>query len=66
MKFEKILKKFCKDIGVDKKTLLTMMIGGRDLEVSNTKSDLNSSVKEKINQVDTLAKDSVLNTGVAA
>jgi hypothetical protein len=28
IKFEKIMKKFCKDIGVDKKTLLTMFIGG--------------------------------------
>jgi hypothetical protein len=27
MKFEKIMKKFCKDIGLDKKTLLNMMLG---------------------------------------
>lgn len=27
MKFEKIMKKFCKEIGLDKKTLLNMMLG---------------------------------------
>jgi hypothetical protein len=27
LKFEKIMKKFCKDIGLDKKTLLTMLLG---------------------------------------
>jgi len=29
MKFEKVMKKFCKDIGIDKKTLMTMVIGGK-------------------------------------
>lgn len=35
LKFEKVMKKFCKDIGIDKKTLMNMMLGGRDLENSN-------------------------------
>ena len=27
LKFEKLMKKFCKSIGLDKKSLLTMMLG---------------------------------------
>lgn len=27
MKFEKIMKAFCKDIGIDKKSLLNMLLG---------------------------------------
>jgi len=48
------MKRFCKDIGIDKKTLFTMIMGGNasnlgqgcriDLENSNTKND--SSRKE--------------------
>jgi hypothetical protein len=46
MKFEKVMKKFCKEIGIDKRTLMTMMLGGRDLENSNAKNDFNSSRKD--------------------
>jgi hypothetical protein len=68
MKFEKLMKKFCKDIGVDKKTLLTMMLGnqgGRDLESSNAKTDPVHSNKES--GANSTVKDSgIINTGVAA
>ena len=37
MKFEKVMKKFCKDIGLDKKTLLNMMLGTANQEDSNRK-----------------------------
>lgn len=63
MKFEKIMKKFCKDIGLDKNTLLNMMLGTSNLEDSNRK-DQNSS-KENISM--TIGKESgPINTGVAA
>jgi hypothetical protein len=28
MKFERMMKQFCREIGIDKKTLLTMFMGG--------------------------------------
>lgn len=30
MKFEKIMKKFCREIGLDKRTLMAMIIGKAD------------------------------------
>lgn len=43
MKFERMMKKLCKDLGVDKKTLLSMYFDPathqRDIENSNLKSD---------------------------
>jgi len=51
MKFEKIMSRFCKDIGIDKKTLLSMFIGvsfnhKTDLEESSIKNG--SAIKESI------------------
>ena len=40
------MKKFCKDVGIDKKTLMAMMLGGKDLEASNIKNEFNSSRKD--------------------
>jgi hypothetical protein len=69
LKFEKIMKKFCKDVGIDKRTLMTMMLGGKDLESSNTKNEFNSSRKDlnKDSTANSIIKDSInINTGVAA
>lgn len=73
IKFEKMMKKFCKSVGVDKKTLLTMMLGnGKDLENSNAKNnDMNSSrngnLLNKDSGTNSTVKDSgIINTGVAA
>lgn len=56
IKFEKIMKKFCKDIGVDKKTLLTMFIGGvAQVDGSNVRNE--SGKKETI-------RDSLTNISV--
>ncbi len=46
MKFEKVMKKFCKDIGLDKKTLMAMMIGKDNLDDLTIKNDLSSSRKD--------------------
>lgn len=48
MKFEKVMKKFCKEIGIDKRTLLTMMLGKNSLE--DLKNDLSSSRKDLLSQ----------------
>jgi len=49
MKFEKVMKKFCRQIGVDKLTLPTMMIGKSNLEEFMNKNDLSSSRKDSLN-----------------
>ena len=46
MKFEKVMKKFCRDIGVDKRTLMAMMIGRDNLDELTIKNDLSSSRKD--------------------
>jgi hypothetical protein len=69
MKFEKVMKKFCKDVGVDKKTLMAMMLGRSGLEDLSIKNDFSSSRKDPF----TLSRDGLnaresisVNTGQAA
>jgi len=70
LKFEKVMKKFCREIGIDKRSLMGMMLGGgRDIESSNAKADFNSSRKDatKDSGQNSIVKDSgTINTGVAA
>lgn len=63
MKFEKIMKKFCRSIGIDKRTLLQMLVGvGGSIEDSRRQMDQNLS-KDNI----TLSGgQDQLNTGQAA
>ena len=75
MKFEKIMKKFCREIGIDKKTLLSI-IGGNPktnngtleegrLDYSSYKiGDGLSNSKENIKS--DFAGEGVINTGIAA
>ena len=72
------MKRFCKDIGIDKRTLLTMFMGGNpsnfgqgsrvDLENSNSKND--SEIKERGGTLNPPNNGnqvfSKVNTGVAA
>lgn len=44
MKFEKVMIKFCKEIGLDKRTLIAMMLGKSSIE--DFKNELSSSRKE--------------------
>ena len=73
MKFEKIMKKFCREISVDKVTLLTMLIGKNNMDdiISKNGGDFSSSRKDPFSQSkDNLnTKDSAganINTGQAA
>ena len=75
MKFEKVMKKFCKDIGIDKRTLIsiigggtktnngTLEDGGREYS-SSRKGDRLSSSKDNIRS--DIAGGGVINTGIAA
>ncbi|CDW85759.1 UNKNOWN [Stylonychia lemnae] len=68
MKFEKVMKKFCKNVGVDKLTLLTMLVGKSNIEEFMNKNEL-SSRKDSLNQSreNLITKDSIqMNTGQAA
>lgn len=54
MKFERMMKKLCKDIGVDKKTLFSMFMGGnlngqsgKEIDRSSNKND--SAFKDQFN-----------------
>ena len=80
MKFERMMKQFCREIGIDKKTLLTMFMGGAntnskqniDIEGSNTKNNENSSSKQQYNSRDSVTNlnlstgQTIINTGAAA
>lgn len=68
MKFEKVMKKFCKDIGLDKKTFLNMMLGTSTTNFEeSTKKEHNSSKDNlSLNTVTKEGGTGVLNTGVAA
>lgn len=59
------MKKFCRDIGVDKKTLMAMMIGKDNLDdITPTKNDVSSSRKDPLTQSKDNMKDSIQpNTG---
>jgi hypothetical protein len=46
MKFEKVMKKFCREIGIDKATLMSMIVGRNNGEEGAGKNDLNSSRKD--------------------
>jgi hypothetical protein len=47
MKFEKIMKKFCREIRIDKMTLMTMIVGKNNIEEFVSKnSDFSSSKKD--------------------
>lgn len=60
MKFEKVMKKFCREIGVDKKTLMAMMIGKANLDdITLTKNDFSSSKKDPFTQSKENLKESV-------
>lgn len=48
MKFEKIMKKFCKDVGIDKMTLMTMVIGKNNIEEAMSKNEFSSSRKDPL------------------
>ena len=64
IKFEKVLKKFCRDIGFDQKTLLGMLLGGQSDPMSCRK-DYQSNSKESINAM--IGRESEpINTGIAA
>lgn len=43
VKFEKIMKKFCKELGIDKVTLMTMILGKNNIEEALNKNDLSHS-----------------------
>ena len=47
VKFEKIMKRFCKDIGVDKKILLQMFLGGGNNNGANQGQGLESNSNAK-------------------
>jgi len=67
MKFEKIMKKFCKDIGLDKRTLMTMMLGGKDIDSSATKDPSSSRKDGHHSLIASVVKESgTINTGIAA
>ena len=75
MKFEKIMKKFCKEIGVDKKTLLTIIGGGaktnngtlEDNRVDYSSYKVGDGVfHSKDNIKADFAGEGFINTGVAA
>ena len=72
MKFEKVMKKFCKEIGIDKMTLMTMMLGKNGIEELSSKNEFSSSrgdpfsqQKEKNNFKEGGASTTI-NTGQAA
>ena len=46
MKFEKVMKKFCRDVGVDKMTLMTMILGKANADDLVSKNDFSSSRKD--------------------
>lgn len=46
MKFEKVMKKFCRDIGIDKMTLMTMILGKNNVDEVMSKNDFSSSRKD--------------------
>lgn len=56
MKFEQMMKRLCREVGIDKKTLFTMFLG----ESAPQKHELESGSKEM------QAVTEVINTGVAA
>jgi hypothetical protein len=75
MKFEKIMKKFCKDIGIDKKTLLSIVGGGTKTNNGTLEDGFReySSYRKgeglsnsKDNARSDLTGGGVINTGVAA
>ena len=43
VKFEKIMKKFCKELGIDKFTLMTMILGKNNIEDALNKNELSNS-----------------------
>lgn len=63
MKFEKIMKKFCKDLGIDKITLMTMILGKNNIEESLKQNEFTTSNKDPFTQSkDNLnTKDSITN-----
>jgi len=46
VKFEKIMKKFCREIGIDKKILMAMMVGKDNINDSSVKKNFYSSEKD--------------------
>lgn len=48
MKFEKVMKKFCKEIEIDKMTLMTMIIGKANIDEFMSKNEFSSSRKESL------------------
>ena len=67
VKFEQVMKRFCKDIGVDKKTLLSVLLGGEpnSLRTDSGRKELKSRDSSTVNAsaVKTIVP---INTGVAA
>lgn len=70
MKFEKIMKKFCKDVGVDKTTLMTMMLGKNVVDEMTNKNEFSSSRKDPFSHSkdnkDHTPHQGNINTGQAA
>lgn len=70
LKFEKIMKKFCKDVGVDKMTLMTMMLGKNAVEEIQNKNEFSSSRKDPFSiqkdNKDITPHQAGINTGQAA
>jgi hypothetical protein len=74
IKFEKIMNKFCKDIGLDKKSLLYLLLGGAEggqnpHELSDRKDNkmyqsLGGSIQDQPNGRE--SGGGTINTGIAA
>lgn len=61
------MKKFCKDIGLDKRTLLTMLLGeGKEVGHNSSRKDQLNSISKDLGS--SIAKESggIVNTGIAA
>ena len=71
MKFEKVMKKFSKNIGIDHKVLLSMLLGNQADDNSSSKEPQNSHKEPQSAQKENLSEKinkeiEPLNTGVAA
>jgi hypothetical protein len=61
------MKKFCKDIGLDKKTLLTMLLGeGKEVGSNSSRKDLQNSISKDMSSITAKESGGTVNTGIAA
>jgi hypothetical protein len=61
------MKKFCKNIGLDKKTLLTMLLGeGKDGGSNSSVKDHQNSTSKELTSITNKEAGGPVNTGIAA